>query len=444
MAKKKNSMNMDRRSFLRLLAGTSALGLSGVGAITAVQAKSVVTNARIVIVGAGAAGISLANRLTRETEGAHITIIDRTSRHVYQPGLTLVATGSWKAGKVIDVNSAYMPRSVKWLQEMVAEYLPSQNIVVTDQGTRVPYDYLVIATGLHVDFDAIEGMSTDLIGQQGIGCVYDSPEHAQRTWNALAHFAKTGGKAVYTRGPGGIKCAGAPLKVAMLSEHYFRREKVRDNIEMVYNSPSAGLFSQPDINSFLKEHFPERGIHLSWHRRLVGIEPERKVATFATPDGTEQQEYDFLHVVPPMRAPDSLGQSDLAWQEGSFAVDGHWLEVDRHSMRHRRYSNVFGAGDCIGTPIGKTAASVKAQVPVVVRNLLRVLEGKEPDAMYNGYTSCPLVLEEGQAILVEFDYDLNMVPSFGFINPLKAGWVPWLMKDYMLQGAYNAMLRGRI
>src|SRR5690554_3963194 len=283
MAKHNKRIKMDRRTFLQLLAGTSAVGLSGIGSITAVQAKPVTTNARIVIVGAGAAGVSLANRVARETEGAQITVIDRTTRHVYQPGLTLVATGTWQASKVIDINSAYMPSKVNWLQEMVAEYHPSQNRVVTDQGTQVAYDYLLIATGLHVDFDAIEGMSPELIGQHGIGCVYDSPEHAERTWSALESFSKTGGKAVYTRGAGGIKCGGAPLKVTMLSEHYFRRENVRDNIEMVYNSPSAGLFSQPDINMFLKEHFPERGIQLNWHRRLVAIEPERKVATFTTP-----------------------------------------------------------------------------------------------------------------------------------------------------------------
>lgn len=438
-------IDASRRRFL----GQAGLGVLGAGVLGSGLAfgsdgRVINSSARIVIVGAGAAGLALANRLDRALDGARITIIDRRERHIYQPGLTLVATGVWPTAQVLDENARYMPRNIEWLKANVAEFDPDANCVFTDGGERVDYDFLLIATGLHLDFAAIEGMDTGLIGREGIGCVYDSPEHATRTWAMIDEFTTQGGVGLFTRGPGGIKCAGAPLKVTMLTEDLLQRRGRRNDAELVYNPPGKGLFSQPDINEFLKSHFPERGIGLNWNHRLTGIEPEARRATFATPEGDVRLDYDFIHVVPPMRAPDPLFNSPLAWQEGPFADDGRWLEVDKYTLRHPRYPNVFGAGDCVGTPIGKTAASVKAQVPVAAHNLLRVLEGREEDARYNGYTSCPLVTGRGSAMLVEFDYELKMVPSFPVIDPMREQWLPWVMKDRLLQGAYNAMLRGRV
>ncbi len=424
--------------------GLGSMSLAGAGIIASTPARALATNARIVIVGAGAAGLATANRLSSALDGASITLIDRRERHLYQPGLTLIATGLWKAGTVIDSNQRYVPRNVDWIHASVSEFDPDVNQVVTDTGQRVDYDYLVVTTGLHLDFDAIEGMSPELIGREGIGCVYDNPENASRTWEMVDRYTTQGGVGLFTRGPGGIKCAGAPLKVIMLTEDLAQRRGTRDRLQMIYNSPSAGLFSQPDMDQFLKEEFPRRDIDINWHHRLIGIEPEQHRATFDTPDGPVRLDYDFIHVVPPMRAPDALGNSPLAWQEGGFADDGNWMEVDRHSMQHPRYPNVFGAGDCVGTPIGKTAASVKAQVPVAVENLVSVIAGAEPMARYDGYTSCPLITSRGQAILVEFDYNLDMVPSFPFISPYREHWVPWIMKDKFLKAAYNAMLRGRV
>ncbi|QOC24208.1 NAD(P)/FAD-dependent oxidoreductase [Wenzhouxiangella sp. AB-CW3] len=420
------------------------MSLAGSGILASRPAQALETSARIVIVGAGAAGLAAANRLSSALDGARITLIDRRERHLYQPGLTLVATGLWKPGQVIDRNQRYVQRGVDWVHASVSEFNPEANRVVTDTGDTIDYDYLIVTTGLHVDFDAVEGMSPDLIGREGIGCVYDTPEHATRTWDMIDRFIDQGGVGLFTRGPGGIKCAGAPLKVTMLTEDLATRRGQREPTAMIYNSPGPGLFSQPDIDQFLKEEFPRRDIDINWHHRLVGIEPEQHRATFATPEGEVRLDYDFIHVVPPMRAPDALGNSPLAWQDGEFAADGNWMEVDRHSMQHPRFPNVFGAGDCVGTPIGKTAASVKAQVPVAVDNLLSLIAGSEPTARYNGYTSCPLITTRGQAILVEFDYNLDMVPSFPFISPYREHWVPWIMKDKFLKAAYNAMLRGRV
>lgn len=437
-----DTVQLQRRRFLAATALGGAAIAGGVGPMLASRpAAAVSTNARIIIVGAGAAGLSLATRLARGLDGARITIIDSREQHYYQPGLTLVATGAWKPQRVVDSNARYIDDSVEWLRDSVVDFDPDANRVHLASGSQREYDYLLVATGLKVDYAQIEGFEPSLIGTNGIGCVYDNPDHAERTWRAISRFIETGGVGVFNRPPGAIKCAGAPLKVTMLTEHGLRQAGNRGKATIEYIQPGRALFSQPDTNDFLLEHFPARGINVHWEHRLIGIEPGRREARLATPDGERTIQYDFLHVPPPMTAPDSVRNSALAAPEGPFTG---WLEVDQFTMQHTRYPNVFGAGDVVGTPIGKTAASVKAQVPVAAENLISLIQGRELRARYDGYTSCPLITERGSGILVEFDYDLKMVPSFPFISPYREHWVPWLMKDRMLHAAYNAMLRGRV
>ena len=125
------------------------------------------------------------------------------------------------------------------------------------------------------------------------------------------------------------------------------------------------------------------------------------------------------------------------------AADG-WMEVDRSTLRHKRFPNVFGVGDVAGVPKGKTAASVKWQVPVAVSHLIGDITGKASSASYNGYTSCPLITRLGRAMLVEFDYQDNLITSFpGVVEPLEELWVTWVIKTMGLKPTYLTMLRGR-
>jgi len=425
-----------------MAAGAAASGLGGGALLHSGRASAVSTNARIVIVGAGAAGLSIAKRLSRQLDGARITLIDSREIHLYQPGLTLVATGVWQPDHVEDRTGRYVPDQADWIRDDVVAFHPDSNQVETAQGGRVDYDYLVVTTGLQLNFDEIEGMDPALIGSNGIGCVYASPQNASRTWEAAHQYIDNGGVGLFTRPPGPIKCAGAPLKVTMLIEDELQNNGTRAQAEMHYLPPGEGLFSQPDIHDFLKRYFPEqRDVAIDWNHPLAAIDPANRRATFDTPQGSRTIDYDFIHVVPPMSAPDMIRYGDLGWQQGDFQG---WMEVDQYSMQHRRYPNVFGAGDVVGTPVGKTAASVKAQAPVVADNLVAVIEDREMPMEWTGYTSCPLITEQGQAMLVEFDFSLEMTPSFDFLNPFEPQWAPWFLKERMLHAAYNAMLRGRV
>ncbi|MDM7456899.1 MAG: FAD/NAD(P)-binding oxidoreductase [Tepidimonas sp.] len=439
---------LDRRAALRRMAALAGSGavLTGVGtAATPVQAsvEPVRTQARIVIVGAGAAGLAAASRLSQRLQGARITLIDARREHLYQPGYTLVGTGIKPATYVVSTTQEYIPRGVDWVQEAAAEIDPEARKVVTAGGQSVPYDYLIVACGLELNYGGIEGMDPGLIGREGIGSIYYGPQAAAETWKTMADFAQKGGVALMGRPHTDMKCAGAPLKYTFLTDDRLRRSNQRGKAELHYLAPQKALFSVPIVSEKVRMLFRQRDIKTHMEHRLVAIDAGRRIATYESPAGRTEMQWDFIHIVPPMRAPAVVRNSPLPWQEGPFAAE-RWIEVDRETLRHKRYANVFGVGDIAGVPKGKTAASVKWQVPVATDHLIGEIAGKPSSEKYNGYTSCPLITRLGRAMLIEFDYQDNLYQSFpGFIAPLEELWVSWVMKTMALKPTYISMLRGR-
>jgi len=432
----------------RFLAGLGAVPLAGAIGTTLAAPKAhaaarVKTQARIVIAGGGAAGLTAASRLAAALEGATIAVIDGRKEHWYQPGFTLVASGIKPQEYVVSQASDYMPRGVEWVADKVAEIDPEGNKVVTEGGRTLPYDFLIVATGLELNYDGIEGMDTARIGQNGMGSIYHSPQAASATWKVMSEFADKGGIGLFGRPAGEMKCAGAPLKYTFITDDYLRRRKNRDKAELIYMAQSKSLFGVPIVAEKVRMLFQDRGVKVNHEHVLQSIDLDRRIATYKTPTGTAEQGYDFINVVPPMQAPDVVRNSPLPWTEGPFAPDG-WLEVDRDTLRHKRYPNVFGLGDIAGVPKGKTAASVKWQVPVAVDHLVAEIAGKTSTEVFNGYTSCPLITRLGQAMLIEFDYKDNLIMSFpGVIAPLEELWISWVMKTMALKPTYLSMLRGR-
>lgn len=431
---------INRRNFMALAAaGGGAAAFWGHDARAAAPLQ---TNARIVIIGAGAAGTALANRLAGRLEGAKITLIDPRRDHLYQPGLTLVATGLKPANYVVSRTTDWLPDGVTLIADAVAAVDPLAKSVSTAGGQTVGYDWLVVAPGLVLDHDAIEGFSLDMVGKNGIGALYAGPDYAARTWAAASKFTEEGGTGIFTRPATEMKCAGAPLKHTFLVDDIARRAGNAGRMNMVYAAHDKNLFGVPIVSEKVRMLFEDRGIDPVYSHVLKSIDAGTKRATFTTPDGPAELEYDYLHVIPPQRAPEFVRQSGLAWADRW--TDQGWVEVDPHTLRHRRYPDVFAVGDVAGVPKGKTAASVKWQVPVVENHLVAAIGGGKGTERYDGYTSCPLITRIGRAMLVEFDYRNNLTPSFpGIIAPLEELWISWLMKEVALKATYNAMLRGR-
>lgn len=428
-----------RREFLTLaLAAGASASLVGLGTAQA----AIRTNAHIVIAGAGAAGLAMANRLSGMLDGARITLIDGRKAHYYQPGFTLVGAGLKPPSYVESTTGEFVPRNAEWIEEAVAEFDPDANAVVTASGRRVDYDFLVLGTGLVLDYEGIEGMSSELIGRDGVGSVYAGPQAAAATYAEMSRFADAGGVGVFGRPQTEMKCAGAPLKYTFITEDTLTRRGNRSKAELIYAAPGGALFGVPIVSEKVRMLYAERGIDTVYRHVMTAIDPARKIATYETPDGRKELGYDFIHVVPPMRAPEAVRNSPLPWQDGPLAPDG-WVETDKHTMRHPRFDNVFVVGDIAGVPKGKTAASVKWQVPVAADHLVGTISGTPATSIYNGYTSCPLITRIGRAMLIEFDYDDNLVQSFpGLVAPLEELWVSWVMKETALKPTYYAMVRG--
>jgi len=429
----------------RFLSGLAALPLAAAVAQTSTPARAanVKTSARIVIAGAGAAGLTAASRLAAALQGATITVVDARKEHYYQPGFTLVAAGIKPQNYVVSNTSDYLPKDIEWINERVAEIDPEGKKVVTESGKALPYDFLIVATGLELNYAGIAGMDTARIGQNGLGSIYHSPQAASATWRALNQFSDTGGVGLFGRPAGEMKCAGAPLKYTFISDDHLRRRGNRGKAELIYMAQSKALFGVPIVAEKVRMLFQDRGVKVNHEHVLQSIDLDKRLATYKTPTGTSEQAYDFINVVPPMRAPEAVRNSPLPWTEGPFAADG-WMEVDRDTLRHKRYPNVFGVGDIAGVPKGKTAASVKWQVPVAIDHLIGDITGKASTEVYNGYTSCPLITRLGQAMLIEFDYKDNLITSFpGVIAPLEELWISWVMKTMALKPTYISMLRGR-
>lgn len=434
--------SVSRRDLLKFGVGA---GVVGPLVLTAGSVKAVNTKAHVVIVGAGAGGISMANRLTNSLQGAKITIIDTREKHYYQPGWTLVASGVWNQAKTETQVSDWLPKSVNWVKGKVAEYDPENNQVVLETGQAVAYDQLIVASGLQLRYDLIEGMDVGLIGQgKGIGSVYASLDAAAATNTEIKRWISKGsGTGLFNLPPTALKCAGAPLKMTFTTLHRLEDTGRRDDFNVEFMTPSGKLFGVPFYNDFVKQRFSDQGVTRNDFWTLKAVDADAKKATYSVKGGEDQvKDYDFLHVVPPMTAGAALENSPLAFQPGESFTG--WMKVDRETLQNPDYPNVWGIGDVMGMPSNKTAASVKMHAKVLEENFLASLQGKPLTAKHNGYTSCPLITGIGKAMLVEFGWDSKLLPSFSFIDPKQESWTVWVMKERMLRPAYYAMLEGKI
>ncbi|MBK6745606.1 FAD/NAD(P)-binding oxidoreductase [Ottowia sp.] len=429
----------------RTLLGVAALSCVA-GASAPVQA-SVRTGARIVIAGAGLGGIAVANRLARALDGAKIIIVDSKEEHNYQPGYTLVATGVWPVDKVRDRNADFMPPGIEWIKDSVSGFEPAANTVVTTLGQRIRYDYLVVATGVHLDFaqDPGHGRVGHRHGPRA-GPGQRLPRAAGRAGHLEGHerVCRAGGNAVMTLPATPLKCAGAPLKMTFMLRDRLQQAGTLARSKVQFMSALGNVFGVPVVNANVLQRWQDLGIAVEFTHKLAAVDIGARRATFVTPEGERiEKPYDFLHVVPPMRAPDAVKNSDLAWKDGPFAAGG-WLEVDKATLQHRRFPNVFGIGDINGTPRGKTAATIKKSAPIVAGNLVALIAGQALPGQFDGYTSCPLITREGSAMLIEFDYEGRLTPSLPMVQPLQDSYFAWLMKYRMLKPAYQAVLKGRV
>tara|TARA_R110000787_G_scaffold26154_1_gene73270 strand:+ start:9552 stop:11258 length:1707 start_codon:yes stop_codon:yes gene_type:complete len=394
---------------------------------------------QIVIVGGGSAGIATAASLLKRRKALDIAIVEPRAEHYYQPGWTMVGGGIFDRKQTVRPTSSVMPKGVKWIQAAASGFEPEQNAVLLEDGTRLEYDMLVAVPGLKLDWDGIQGLS-DTLGRNGVTSNY-SYDHAPYTWQLVEQMKE--GKALFTQPPMPIKCAGAPQKAMYLASDAWRRSGDLKNIDVSFHNAGGVLFGVSEYVPPLMKYVERYGIDLCFKETLVAVYGDTKTAVFDVVGEDDQKtrvtrSFDMLHVTPPQTPLDFVRDSDISSETG-------WIDVDQETLQHMRFPNVFSLGDSGSTPNAKTAAAVRKQVPIAAVNILRVLDGEVPHAVYNGYGSCPLTVERGKIVLAEFGYGGKLLPTLPkwVVNGSKATKAAWFLKSNMLPGIYfNQMLRG--
>lgn len=432
----------------RLLAGAAVAG-GGLAAYEVVRWNRPVSSAkaRILVVGGGAAGISVCARLSRALAEPDITLVEPSTEHYYQPGFTMIGGGVFTADEVVRPQSSLIPEGVRWVRDRVTAIDPDRKEAATSKSGTLAYDFLVLCPGLQMNFNLVPGLRQEELGKGNVHSIYDY-QGAQKCWAAVERFAAKGGRALFTDTWTKVKCGGAPKKINLMTEHLCRKKGTRAQADIQYYSALDHLLDAPLFKKRLEEVYAERGIPVHYNHRIKEIDPVRGTVTFvqtgaASAPETITREFDFLHVAPPMSAPDFVRASALAVDPKTGKADD-WVPTNPATLRHAKYQNVFVLGDVAGIPTSKTAAAIRSQAPVVTENLIAVMENREPTARYNGYTACPVITEYGKVLLAEFGYDKKPAPTMPFLNPLREHWAGWELKRHVLKPLYfDGMLRGR-
>lgn len=428
---------------------------------------------QILIIGGGTAGIMTAAQLLKQKKSNSIAIIEPADTHYYQPAWTLVGAGTYSFNKTAKPMASVIPDGVTWIKDKATGFDADMNTVQTASNGAIKYDYLVVAPGLAYDFSLVPGLGEAM--DKGVVCSnYTDPNH---TWNVVKNFK--GGTALFTQPATPIKCGGAPQKIMYLAESYWRKNGVRTNTNVVFATAGSVIFGVKEIAKTLMEVVDRKDINLRFFHKLVAVDAEKQIAWYELTkdvkasgcvvmseendrddlDENFQHNYknvqvtiegdrygihfDMLHTAPPSVAPKFIQESNLVNAD-------KWLDVDIHTMQHKKYPNIFGLGDVAALPTAKTGAAIRKQVPVVVDNIGKMLEFDEIGTKsYNGYSSCPLVTDYGKMVLAEFDYDKKFTPDpklkqLFIQDSSKEHWRLWMLKKYMLPYLYwNKMLKGK-
>lgn len=442
-----------RRRFLQ----GAALAGGGLVAYEVAQSNRPISRvkAKVVIVGGGAAGLTIAARLSHALAQPNITLIDPAAEHYYQPGFTMVAGGVFQPGEVVRPQASLVPDRVNWLQDYVTSLDPDQNRLETARHGAISYDFLVLCPGLQMHFETIEGLRREDLGQGNVHSIYDYAS-AQKCRTAIERLAQTGGRAYFSDTWTKLKCGGAPKKINMLTEDYCRRKGVRDRVDIQFFTASDRMFDEMPFRKRLEEIYSERHIPVSMNLRIKAVDTAARRVTFEKhvkstmpgDNGTTiervTRDFDFLHIVPPMSAPDFVKESAVSVNPATGKPED-WVPTDPATLVHKRYHNICVAGDVAGLPTSKTAAAIRVQAPIVTANLIALMEGREPQARYNGYTACPIVTEYGKVLLAEFGYAKTPLPTFPMLDPGREHWEGWVLKRYVLKPMYfDLMLQGRV
>ncbi|UEL27869.1 NAD(P)/FAD-dependent oxidoreductase [Pseudarthrobacter sp. L1SW] len=391
----------------------------------------------VVIIGGGNAGVSLAARLERYGV-KDVAVVEPKDHHFYQPLFSHIAGGRAPAAEAVRAQESVMPQGVTWIRDAATGVDTDANTVTLASGSSVSYGQLVVCPGLQYDWDAVPGLAEAVHSPHGTS--HYEFELASKAWTLLS--ALTSGTAVFTMPAGPIKCGGASQKPMYLACDYWREQGILDRIRVVMVQPYPTVFGVPEVDRELDRKIAEYGIELRTNSELVAVDAAGQAATIRNLEtGAEENlHYDVLNAVPPQSAPDWLKATDLP----AAGDAGGFVEVDRQTLRHIRFQNVWSLGDAAGTTNSKSGGALRKQTKVLARNLVAARKGKPLRAKYNGYSVCPFTVSRDTVVFAEFDDRYRPMPTIPRVPTWNESRLSWVVdRDVFPQVYWNLILKGR-
>lgn len=385
---------------------------------------------RILVIGGGNAGLSVAGRL-RRAGISDIAVIDPNDTHYYKPLFSHVAGGTAKASEARRPQRDLIPKGVEWIQDTVISVDADAHKVRLAAGGPVGYEQLIVCPGIQNDWDGIPGLA-DAIRTPAVASNYEFDLATKAS--ALLREVQ-GGTVVFVQAKGPASCAGAAQKPMYQACAYWRAKGVLDDIRVVMLVPDPTVFGIPEIDAELERKIDEYGIELRTDAELLGVDGNLRTVTFGA--DREQLTYDVLLVEPPQSAPAWIAESGLAQAASGFA------DVDVRTLRSPKHPDVWALGDAAATTNSKSGGALRKQVTVVADNLLAVLDGREPAARYDGYGVCPFTVSRSTAVFAEFDDARRMRPTL-WRTSYRESRRNWFIDRWMFPQVYwNLILQGR-
>lgn len=392
---------------------------------------------RVVVIGGGNGGVSVAARLRRRGI-PDVALIEPRGEHEYKPLFSHVAGGTARISETVRPQRSVMPDGVEWIRDAVASIDPVASSLALASGGTVGYDHVIISPGIQMDWASIPGLA-ESIGTGDVTTHYEG-DLAARTSLRLRDMRS--GTVVFTQPAGPASCAGAAQKPMYQACDYWQRIGVLDDIRVVLVVPDDTVFGIPAFDREIEKSISRYGIELHAGSALIEVDAAASEAVIASPRGIERIRYDLLNVVPPQSAPAWIADAGLAAPGDA----GGFVEVDPGTLQHRRFPNVWGLGDAAATENSKSGGALRKQTAVLAKNLDAVLHGGIASAQYDGYGVCPMTVSRSSVVWAEFGPSGELMPTVPFLRRMyRESALSWFFDRRVLPWVYwNLILTGRV
>lgn len=392
---------------------------------------------KIVILGAGTAGTIMANKLRKalDREEWSITIVDKEKTHYYQPGFLFIPFGMYSKNDVIKPKSDFFPVGVNVIYQEIEKVEAEENRVILSGGKVLEYNLLIIASGAHLKPEETPGMKDKLWHKE----IFDF--YTLEGALALHEYFKSwqGGKLVMAITEMPFKCPVAPIEFVCLAEAYFAQRGMRDKVEISLVTPLAGAFTKPVATKMLSELLEEKNIKIVPDFYIEHIDNDKKVLV-----SYDEQEvpFDVLTIVPMNKGADFVERSGLG-------DDMNFVAVDKHTLQHQQYKNLFVIGDAAALPTSKAGSVAHFEAEILTENILSFIGGRPLNAHFDGHSNCYIETGYGKGALIDFNYETEPLPGtfplpgigpFGLLKNTKINHYGKLLFRWIY---WHILLRGR-